>query len=74
MPALEQRISSWMSVIRATQELIAEEQLPVGRLSPCPAGLFTQRKWVESDYGVMIHHQVLRAAAKPCIGDTRKFA
>jgi len=26
---------------RATQE-----QLPVGRLSPCPAGLFTQRKWV----------------------------
>jgi len=33
---------------RATQE-----QLPVGRLSPCPAGA-----WVESYYGVMIHNQV----------------
>jgi len=44
MPELEQRISSWMSAIRAMQELIAEEQLPVGRLSPCPSG-----GWVEND-------------------------
>ena len=32
---------------RATQE-----QLPVGRLSPCPTGA-----WVENDYRVMIHNQ-----------------
>ena len=34
---------------RATQE-----QLPVGRLSPCPKGVR-----VENDYRVMIHNQVL---------------
>jgi len=42
---------------RATQE-----QLPVGRLSPCPTGVR-----VEHDYRVMIHNQGTTINDKSCL-------